>query len=1260
MDFMKTKRGKWTTIGVAVGIVAVLAVVLVILFSGQGNADKWTSEAYDYECNLPMTDESDEWMQIDGELTEEAWQDKTWLEYSSNGVTFRVTTEFTEKGLYIAGEAKDPYVYYNAKYDYTRSSSFLFYIVREDEEAVDVNDKALFRSCRQTMLRISTQDYASLSNVRANVATAVQGTLNTPQESVYHETEGWSFEAFLSWEALRLEDKYFAEDGIPNAMKMYVDYQCIDGENENKINYSLRPLNTQSYRYDCHWTFGRDGLIRDSSSLRLGDAMEGPAASDKLTYSTDESGELVVTSRVNRTQFTWAQGPKSENFSIEATFTTNKDFAGSGRYGMGFITYHLPTTGQYNVFAVNADELQKTNTLGFVSAGFVDSLQWLQNYSIDETVAKSYISPYGEGCVHLKMIKIGGYMYYFVDNAFYKMEYIDALSGEASVGLFFNYPGTASDYHYKDYSDNPEELRAELSEHAYFISVPGVTTYGSVTANTLAVPKGESVTLQIHPNGGFIVGDVQINGESVLDQIKNRSYTFTPTEDVNVTADFHKLDNDTEACKLSLSLTDEEGNSVNGVTYTLMDEEGKTGYTGKDNGRGKIIITVPRKCTVDAGGQTTAFDGKYILRIQKDGYMPEVFTLDLDNADAFEETYVLRKFMYGSVSVNGKAASDAKVSFLYDEGNGLYYHPRTTAAGYARAYHSDYIASEYALTATITSKAATGTINVPGISLTTGAGSTINLKVSGSANRLYIHCGSTEVAVSNFKHSHSTKGGTATFSVVRKGENIYIFDSEGNLGVVLNEEGIHTIGDHAFISQTNLAATNASIARFFGTPGADHAVGILNHYNDGSAATYYDIRWSGETEKIDAWMNKVSYAQMNTGADSKIASVQCAGAYDPTKGFVIGGTGYLYVKSADASQAVHGIVLNYQDGSTESVPFSGYDNVTGISTFAFRLRKSVSDVEYQFQDVYTVTGKITAAELGTSGASVTFVDQNTGSEYTAVCSGDGSYKINLFPSVYDVLAVQNTSIAVAKGVSVQKAEALDMTLEQNPYYIGSRTVNGKKISSSKVIDATVNIDAADGTVTVPANDVSMAALLGNQIYTGADSFTYTIKVSGDRIPVSDGTSGSATQIGFGLTDGTNWWVFYIKQSRGQGKNIGIGLITYGKGGNDYFYTTSASPNNISYNGAAGGTLKVDAVLTIEKTQDKLVLYAGEGAERVELLTATADGYQYADASAGISNRTAEATHMSNMASFFNPDTEIALCLASFMHNADVTYQISVE
>jgi hypothetical protein len=79
-----------------------------------------------------------------------------------------------------------------------------------------------------------------------------------------------------------------------------------------------------------------------------------------------------------------------------------------------------------------------------------------------------------------------------------------------------------------------------------------------------------------------------------------------------------------------------------------------------------------------------------------------------------------------------------------------------------------------------------------------------------------------------------------------------------------------------------------------------------------------------------------------------------------------------------------------------------------------------------------------------------------------------------------------------------------------------------------------------------------------------------------------------------------------------------------------------------------------------KNGNELVLYAGEGAGRVKLLTASTDGYQYADPNGTITSEVAEKTQVSKLGSFFDQNKEFVLCLGSFYYNADVTFEVEVK
>ena len=64
---------------------------------------------YDFEYDREFEGEYDEYMNIDGVLDEDVWNDAQhkWLTFSENGATVSYTTYFTKKGLYIASKAED-------------------------------------------------------------------------------------------------------------------------------------------------------------------------------------------------------------------------------------------------------------------------------------------------------------------------------------------------------------------------------------------------------------------------------------------------------------------------------------------------------------------------------------------------------------------------------------------------------------------------------------------------------------------------------------------------------------------------------------------------------------------------------------------------------------------------------------------------------------------------------------------------------------------------------------------------------------------------------------------------------------------------------------------------------------------------------------------------------------------------------------------------------------------------------------------------
>ena len=100
--------------------------------NGDKNANVIESnDSYKWTYTQPFVDDMDDDMKIDGKLEESRWTEgeKKWLTHTEKDVELRYTTAFTQKGLYIAAEAKDPGMQWNDTRDFANNSSFYFYII---------------------------------------------------------------------------------------------------------------------------------------------------------------------------------------------------------------------------------------------------------------------------------------------------------------------------------------------------------------------------------------------------------------------------------------------------------------------------------------------------------------------------------------------------------------------------------------------------------------------------------------------------------------------------------------------------------------------------------------------------------------------------------------------------------------------------------------------------------------------------------------------------------------------------------------------------------------------------------------------------------------------------------------------------------------------------------------------------------------------------------------------------------------------------
>lgn len=117
---------------------SVLGAMSLLLFAGceKSGADTEAAqivadETYDYVYDRPFYSTPDDFMKIDGVFDEDAWKDSVWMQTTQFGVTYKVTTHFTQKGIYVAAYAEDKNIIFKGRNNFINNSSFEIQIVKE-------------------------------------------------------------------------------------------------------------------------------------------------------------------------------------------------------------------------------------------------------------------------------------------------------------------------------------------------------------------------------------------------------------------------------------------------------------------------------------------------------------------------------------------------------------------------------------------------------------------------------------------------------------------------------------------------------------------------------------------------------------------------------------------------------------------------------------------------------------------------------------------------------------------------------------------------------------------------------------------------------------------------------------------------------------------------------------------------------------------------------------------------------------------------
>ena len=620
---------------------------------------------YDWKYEKEFVDEHDADMTIDGDLSEARWQDRQYLTHVQDGVTVNYTTIFTEKGLYIGAKAQDPDMKWNARFNFSNfnrnpaNSAFWFNI-----KGPDVQDGHAMRAFN---FFIDAFDSASRNQTRFEAKAKTNGDI------MKFEATEMTAELFVSWDALNID----VSDGLPEFVRIIPYYRHVKNvadAGENKWitpifiyggspgwDYNLsydENLNLNWYRPISGMKFGSAGYINaDKPGAVVGDAANGYSKSSGWDLSRIDEG--VVKAEGPDEQAIFFKSINSSKYMVSAKM---KMLGGATHAGNWKDRY--PSAGLISM----RDE---TESIAFYVHGrsILDGAASWNFHTLDKYTGwndvgeGSYAKPEGfnpaTDRIELKCIQYDENLFYFINGSLVLIKRVDWIKDGACPGLYgLSAEVEFSDFQAADYADNADALKAIISEYAYNVSVTAGDG-GFVTVDKTALRKGDSLTVTVTPNAGFVLSSFKVNGVDRYDYVVNNlaagKVTFADIEaDSAIEATFARLGG---GVRVTGKIT-AEGRAVTTSLLTLTSPADKrVFYTAAPTSNGSFNFTLSPAGTYTVGEKTITLDGKYVLNIKTAGYRDKTIEITVnadDKSVRVPDVELEKNVVGGSVTIGGR------------------------------------------------------------------------------------------------------------------------------------------------------------------------------------------------------------------------------------------------------------------------------------------------------------------------------------------------------------------------------------------------------------------------------------------------------------------------------------------------------------------------------------------------------------------------------------------------------------------------------
>jgi len=911
-------------------------------------------EAYEFIFDKPYAAVPDEYINVDGYLDDAIWENKNWIEQTASGAAWAATTHFTEKGLYIAVEATDATMSYKTRY--SARSNFNVYVCKTGTQAINLNSLAYYPSECQCFI-LDPYYCRAKNRIPYNYEAKFTGELNSETECTM------TAELFLAWEDLFYTEAELGENGYPESIQMYVNYE---GEQKEVLGSCL-------WRQETYFHYNENGLIGTIDHQDFGNAKDGLAATDQ--WIINEQGNLQTTA--GRTQIAWLKEANSKSFMFEAQLkplgtrvnangqTETISLRGDrvvGRFGL--ITARNPwadsvtTVSGYSIYSADArsicDQKAGNKSIKVQTYRQTDSFHWSNLIGLSQqTVETGYL----DDTVTLRIIKDGDNYYYFYNDSYWKSERNSNLQEEVYCGIYTSQGVELIDYKFVDYTGKADELQNELRNYVYFIETAGEMTRGGVIADTYAVAKGKEVTITFSPKMQSVLTDITMGANkesavSVFDEVyaqfnANNEYTFTPTGDTYIGGEYTSFPKNSIVRTL-MNFTDETGAKVMDAQFEVRGNDLRMYYKGTPNASGYVIANLPKKGTYEIDGKSFEVTGEYTLKVKFNQHHTYETTFTIDENTVLDEKgqYILDVTVqsngWGTVKVNTKTVTGSG-TLLYNEETGNYY-----TSGGVRRYFKDTVATDYVANVKLQmTEVGNRNSDLMALAITDGNDVLVikyNLENSGkviiaTGNETANTTAGQEYAITGFKYDKVQEPygagkngyGTVSIKVVKCGSAIYLFNSQNQLKAYFNKNGVHLVNGCAVswgASAKNVEEINKDVAALFaGGEKTQTALGLFT-YNANSIRAEIEYDFSRDLTSV---YEAIGYGDLSVNLpEGRTLNTE---DYPVRAGYALGEIVTIGVNVANAKNLKMQMLITSKDGI--KIVDGTYDWATGCIVFEF-------------------------------------------------------------------------------------------------------------------------------------------------------------------------------------------------------------------------------------------------------------------------------------------------------------------------------------